>query len=86
MFDNIGSFFEIIQMNNQSLRQSGNRGEPPNTLHNKDILMFSGVTDNLLQHVYNNVVIVFEGNRHSLRRILIKVRGCHYTKLLDLYI
>jgi hypothetical protein len=44
--------------------QFDNRRQPPDALSYKDEVMLSSESNNLLQGVYNNVVIAFEGNSH----------------------
>jgi hypothetical protein len=46
------------------------------------VAVSSSVRDNLLEGVYDNVVVVLEGYSHSSCKYS-KVRGCRYTKLID---
>ena len=78
----IFSLPEIIDMNNQCLFETDNRGKPPDALGYKNLLSPSGVRYYFLEGVYNNIVIVLEGNRHP-RGNTTKVRGCRYTKLIN---
>ena len=55
---------KIIDMNDQSLFQTDNRCKPPDTLRYEDLLVLPGVCYDLLEGVYDNVVVVFEGYSH----------------------
>jgi hypothetical protein len=79
---NSGPSVKFINVVNQSFFESDNTGYPPHTLCHKDLLSSSGVRYNLLGGVYNNVVVVLEGNSHSYSNTS-KLRGCRYTKLID---
>jgi tRNA pseudouridine-54 N-methylase len=52
-------------MAKQFLLKSNNTSYPPNTLRKEDLMGSSGKCDNLLKAVYDNVLVVFEGNRHD---------------------
>jgi hypothetical protein len=47
------------------------------------MLIFSGVGYNSFQGVYDEVVIVLKGYCQLLDNMILKVRGCRYTKLMD---
>jgi hypothetical protein len=54
-------------MDNQSFLKSYNRRYPPDTLRQEDVLIISGVSYNLFESVYDNVVVVLKGDGHSNR-------------------